>query len=122
VADVGCVADQVPIQTNQVLVGVGNDFGVGEFDEVSVILNQLVGIDGRRTFCVEEYVSFAFIADYPRPEPTDRPWRHKLTTWPCRVPREKRFLRLGRLGRGNGGFCVVWLLPAMASRTTPEQN
>jgi len=48
------VADQVPIQTNQILVGVGNDFGVGEFDEVSVILNQLVGIEGRQTFCVEE--------------------------------------------------------------------
>ena len=48
------MADQVPIQTNQVLVGVGNDFGVGEFDEVLVILNQLVGIDGRQMFCVEE--------------------------------------------------------------------
>jgi hypothetical protein len=48
------VADQVPIQTNQVLVGVGNDFGVGEFDEVSVSFNQLVGIEGRQTFCMKE--------------------------------------------------------------------
>jgi len=48
------VADQVPIQTNQILVGVGNDFGVGEFDEASVILNQRVGIEGWQTFCVEE--------------------------------------------------------------------
>ena len=58
------MADQVPIQTNHVLVGVGNDFGVGEFDEVSVILNQLVGIEGLQTFCVKEQVLFDFIADY----------------------------------------------------------
>ena len=44
----------MPIQTNQILVGVGNDFGVGEFDEASVILNQRVGIEGWQTFCVEE--------------------------------------------------------------------
>jgi hypothetical protein len=47
------VADQVPIQMNQVVVGVGNNFGLGELDEVSVILNQLLGIEGRQTFCME---------------------------------------------------------------------
>ena len=57
------MADQVPIQTNQVLVGVGNDFGVGEFDEVSVIFNQLVGIEGRQTLCMKEEVLSDFIAD-----------------------------------------------------------
>ena len=84
----------MPIQTNQVLVGVGNNFGVSEFDEVSAILNQLVGIEGRQTLCTEES--------------------------PCRAPRERRFLRLGRLSRGKDGFCVVRSLPAIGSRTAPE--
>jgi hypothetical protein len=31
------MADQAPIQTKQVLVGVGNNIRIGEFDDVSVI-------------------------------------------------------------------------------------
>jgi len=62
------VADQVPIQTNEIPVGVGNDFGVGEFDEVSVILNQLVvnSTMQSQSFSACQYGSKSSLCSFPR--------------------------------------------------------
>ena len=67
----------MPARSNQLLAWVGNNLGLGEVDQVAIVVDQLVGGERRQTLRVQEQIVFHFITHHLRQNELGNPCRTK---------------------------------------------